>query len=70
MAGTATMTDATDAVSSGLKYIDSIQVTPNVHTGGAITGNALINTDASAAGDFKITSATSGSVYFVQVVGN
>lgn len=65
--GTMTATDGTDAVATGLKWVDSVQVTVSTATN---QSGATINTAASGAGEIALTSGTSGGVYHIMVVGN
>lgn len=68
--GTMTATDGTDAVATGLKNIDTVQMTKNVIAGTALGDTVLINAAASGLGDIKVATGTSGAVYHIMVVGN
>lgn len=70
LVGTMTATDGTDAVATGLKWVDTVQVTKNTAAGTALGACVTINTAASAAGDIALTTGLSAGVYHVWVVGN
>jgi len=65
--GTVTMTDGTDAVATGLQYVNGAIATPQTSaTNGA---GVVYNTAASGVGDIAFQSCVSGSIYSVVVFG-
>jgi len=64
--GKYTAENGTDTVASGLKWIDHVQVTPAT---AANMSACAINTAASGAGDFELTTGTSGGTYHMMFIG-
>jgi hypothetical protein len=70
MLGTMTATDGTDAVATGLHWVDTVQVTKQTAAGTALGACVVINTAASGAGDIKLSTGLSGGVYHIMAIGN